>query len=63
MDLQTLENNLDKGFYNTKDKFICDLRKIFSNARQYNRPHTIYHKYSKDIEALIQDDIEQLRDD
>ena len=61
--MQTLEINLDKGLYNTKDKFVVDLRKIFINAKQYNKPHTIYHKYAKDIEASIEDDVKLLRDD
>jgi len=63
LDLQTLEINLNKGLYNIKDKFVVDLRKIFSNAKIYNKPNTIYHKYAKDIEASIEDDIRLLRDD
>jgi len=58
-----LENNLNKGIYNTKDKFVADLRKIFNNAKLYNKPNTIYHKYAKDIEISIEDDIRLLRDD
>jgi hypothetical protein len=54
---------LNKGLYNIKDKFVVDLRKIFSNAKIYNKPNTIYHKYAKDIEASIEDDIRLLRDD
>jgi len=61
--LQTLENNLNKGIYNAKDKFAIDLIKIFTNAKKYNKPNTIYHKYAKDIEASIEDDIRLLRDD
>ena len=62
-DLQSLENNLDKGLYNKKDKFIIDLRKIFQNARIYNKQFTIYHKYAKDIENSLDDEIKNLRDD
>jgi hypothetical protein len=58
-----LENNLDKGLYNLKDKFVIDLRKIFQNARVYNKQFTIYHKYAKDIENSLEDDIKNLKDD
>ncbi len=61
--MQTLETNLNKGLYNTKDKFVVDLKKIFDNAKKYNKLSTIYHKYAKDIEASIEDDIRLLRDD
>ncbi len=58
-----MENNLDKGLYNLKDKFVIDLRKIFQNARVYNKQFTIYHKYAKDIENSLEDDIKNLKDD
>ena len=62
MDLQTIESNLESGMYKTKDKFVKDLKKIFTNAKAYNKPHTIYHKYAKDFEANIEDDIQCLKD-
>ena len=48
--------------YKTKDKFVKDLKKIFTNAKAYNKPHTSYHKYAKDFEANIEDDIKCLKD-
>lgn len=62
MDLQTLEGNLETGMYKTKEIFVSDLQKIFTNAKSFNKPHTIYHKYAKDIESSIQDDIKNLKD-
>lgn len=62
MDLQTLEGNLETGMYKTKEIFVSDLQKIFTNAKSFNKPHTIYHKYAKDIESSIQDDIKILKD-
>jgi hypothetical protein len=62
IDISTLESNLESGMYKTKDKFVKDLKKIFTNAKSYNKPHTIYHKYAKDIESSIEDDIKALKD-
>ena len=62
MDLQTLEGNLETGMYKTKEICVSDLQKIFTNAKSFNKPHTIYHKYAKDIESSIQDDIKILKD-
>jgi histone acetyltransferase len=61
-DLSTLENNLESGIYKTKEKFVKDLKKIFSNAKSYNKPYTIYHKYAKDLENSIEDSINSLKD-
>jgi hypothetical protein len=61
MDVQTLQANLDSGVYKNKENFVKDLRKIFNNARLYNKPCTIYHKYAKDIENSIEDDIKNLK--
>jgi hypothetical protein len=57
-----LESNLEAGFYQEKSKFTKDLNLIFSNAKSYNKPNTIYHRYAKDIEALVDEDIKSLRD-
>jgi hypothetical protein len=62
LDLQTLESNLEAGMYSDRSKFIKDLNLIFTNAKSYNKPNTIYHKYAKDIEASIEEDIKSLRD-
>ncbi len=62
MDIQTLENNLESGCYKNKEIFVKDLRKIFNNAKQYNKPHTIYHKYAKDLEHTVEDDIQNLKE-
>jgi len=62
MDIQTLEGQLESGIYKTKEKFVKDLKKIFCNAKLYNKPHTIYHRYAKDIENCIEDDLKNLKD-
>eukprot|EP00474_Spongospora_subterranea_P010086 CRZ10544.1 hypothetical protein [Spongospora subterranea] len=42
MDLQTMETNLDKGLYTTKERFMEDVEKIITNCKVYNEPETIY---------------------
>ena len=63
MDLQTLEKGLESGKYKNKTTFEKDLRKIFSNARTYNKVNSIYHKYATMLENMIEDDINNLRED
>jgi len=61
MDLQTLSDNLDKGIYKGKNSFVNDLLKIFKNAKEFNKPNTIYHKYAVSLEKLLEDDIKNLK--
>lgn len=61
MDLQTLSENLDKGIYKGKNSFVNDLLKIFKNAKEFNKPNTIYHKYAVSLEKLLEDDIKNLK--
>ncbi len=62
LDLQTLESNLEKGKYQNRADFMSDLIKIFTNAKLFNRPSTIFHKYAKELEILIEDEIRELKD-
>jgi histone acetyltransferase len=62
MDIQTLEAHLEKGDYKQKAQFVKDVKKIFTNAKSYNKPFTIYHKYAKDIETMIEDDLKSLKE-
>ena len=39
-----------------------DLRKIFNNARTYNKPGTIYYKYATTLENYIEEDLKKLKD-
>lgn len=62
MDLSTLEKELENGKYKNKSMFEKDLRKIFNNARSYNKPGTIYHKYATSLENFIEEDLKKLKD-
>lgn len=57
-----MEQNLESGYYKNKDSFTKDVKKIFTNAKTYNKSFTIYHKYAKDLENLVEDDIKNLND-
>lgn len=48
------------GEYKNKKDFEKDFRKIFTNARTYNKPHTFFYKASKDLEAYLEEDIKKL---
>ena len=63
MDLQTLEKGLESGNYKSKNTFVKDLRKIFDNARTYNKPGSIYHRYATALENSIEDDIKNLKNE
>ena len=62
MDLHTLEKELESGKYKTKSAFENDLRKIFNNARTYNKPGTIYYKFASLLENHIEEDLKKLKD-
>ena len=62
MDLLTLEKGVESGQYKNKKDFEKDLRKIFRNAREYNKPGTIYHKYATSLENFIEEDLAKLKD-
>ncbi|KAF5191703.1 Histone acetyltransferase gcn5 [Thalictrum thalictroides] len=45
MDLSTMLKRLDSDlYYITFEMFVADMKKIFTNAHQYNSPDTIYYK-------------------
>jgi len=62
MDLETLEKGIESGKYKTKDIFVKDLRKIFNNARTYNKPGTIYSKFATGLENFIEEDLKKLKE-
>jgi histone acetyltransferase len=60
-DVQTLERNLEMGCY-TRDSFVKDLKKIFNNAKTYNKSSSIYHKYAIALENSVEDEVKNLKD-
>lgn len=51
MDLQTIKQKIDLGKYANKDEFEADVRLVFTNAKTYNQPNTVYYKYAEEVEA------------
>jgi hypothetical protein len=60
--LKTLEQNLEAGSYKIKEEFVKDIYKIINNAKTYNKPFTIYHKYAKELESLIENDVKNIKE-
>lgn len=50
MDLSTMEERLEQGFYTTAKDLVSDLKLIFSNCRQYNDATTVYTKCAVKLE-------------
>jgi histone acetyltransferase len=53
MDLSTMEERLENGFYATPKLLINDLKLVFSNCRLYNDPSTIYVKCAAKLEKYM----------
>ena len=63
MDLSTLSSRLESGYLKTKASFVEELYKIFSNAKEYNKPGSYYYKSANQLEALIKKDIDELKNE
>ncbi|KAF2818928.1 histone acetyltransferase GCN5 [Ophiobolus disseminans] len=53
MDLTTMEERLESGFYTTPKLFIDDLKLVFANCRLYNDATTIYVKCAAKLEKYM----------
>ena len=53
IDLKSIQRKLSANQYTDKDNFIKDVKKIFTNAKTYNQPETIYYKSAKELEEYI----------
>jgi len=53
MDLSTIEERLDSGYYTTPKDLVGDLKLIFSNCRQYNDATTVYTKSAVQLEKYM----------
>ncbi|XP_075492357.1 histone acetyltransferase GCN5 isoform X1 [Primulina tabacum] len=51
MDLKTMSKRVEsEQYYVTFEMFVADVKRMFSNARTYNSPETIYYKCSTRLE-------------
>jgi len=54
MDLKTMSKRLDsEQYYVTLDMFVADVKRMFTNARTYNTPETIYYKCANRLDSYF----------
>ncbi|KAI9033280.1 hypothetical protein DFJ74DRAFT_175478 [Hyaloraphidium curvatum] len=53
MDLATLAQRVDDGYYDKEDEFVKDTKKIFNNCRHYNDASTSYVKNANKLEQYF----------
>lgn len=63
IDVKTIEKKVQSNYYTDKEMFIKDITRIFTNARIYNLPETIYVKAANELEEYIRPSLEALKDD
>ncbi|KYM82155.1 Histone acetyltransferase KAT2A [Atta colombica] len=54
MDLKTMQDRLNSGYYVIKRLFIADMLRIFTNCRLYNSPDTEYYRCANALEKYFQ---------
>lgn len=62
MDLKTIGERLDKGFYRTTHMFNADFKKMFDNCRTYNKPDTEYYQCADSLEAYFKSLLKKVKD-
>ncbi|KAL4509276.1 hypothetical protein ABPG72_018207 [Tetrahymena utriculariae] len=62
IDIKAIEKKLQNNQYVDKDQFIKDVKRIFTNAKIYNQPDTIYYKAAKELEDFIEPYLNKLKD-
>jgi len=60
MDLQTMEDRLNKNCYSTKKMFEKDMMIMFNSCRLYNRPDTVYYKCADVVEKFYYGKLREL---
>lgn len=63
LDIKTIEKRLQANYYTDKDTFAKDVLRMFSNAKIYNLPETIYVKAANELEEFITPYLNSLKDD
>jgi hypothetical protein len=52
MDFGTIRKRLDANTYTNLDAFVSDVNLVFSNARQFNAPHSLVHHMADALQVL-----------
>jgi len=54
LNLKTMSKRLDsEQYYVTLDMFVADVKRMFTNARTYNTPETIYYKCANRLDSYF----------
>ena len=59
LDLKTMAERLENGYYSTKKLFIADMCRIFANCRTYNGPDTEYYRCAGVVERFFQSKLKE----
>lgn len=54
IDVRTIGERLEAGFYTSLEMFAADFRRMFNNARIYNAPETLYYKVGCRCKSAVQ---------
>jgi len=54
MDLGTVKKRLDRGYYTDVSQFAQDVRLVFNNAQQFNKPETDVHKMAGIVREVFE---------
>ncbi|KAF5738880.1 HISTONE ACETYLTRANSFERASE 1 family protein [Tripterygium wilfordii] len=61
VDLKTMSKRVEsEQYYITFEMFIADAKRMFTNARTYNSPETIYYKCSTRLESHFQNKVQSV---
>ncbi|TDG42918.1 hypothetical protein AWZ03_010669 [Drosophila navojoa] len=52
MDLKTIGERLERGYYKTRRLFMADMARMFSNCRTFNEPNTDYYRCANTLERF-----------
>ncbi|OMJ65818.1 hypothetical protein SteCoe_37571 [Stentor coeruleus] len=62
IDLHTMQDRVNNGYYDSITKFVDDVDRMFKNCRSYNKKDTVYYKMAEKLEAVIKPFVDQLRE-
>jgi histone acetyltransferase len=62
IDLRTMQERINIGYYDTIGKFVEDVERMFRNCKTYNKRDTVYYKMAEKLEGVIKPFLDQLRE-
>lgn len=62
IDLRTMQERVNSGYYDNIAKFVDDVERMFRNCKIYNKRDTVYYKMAEKLEAVIKPFLDQLKE-